>query len=70
MEDYMSDLNIVCLIGRVTKNAELGMTGNSTPFCDFSIATHRSRLVGGEWGETAHTSPESPEPAQAGEEGA
>jgi single-strand DNA-binding protein len=54
MEDYMSDLNIVCLIGRVTKNAELGMAGNAMPFCAFSIATHRSRQVDGEWEETAH----------------
>jgi single-strand DNA-binding protein len=54
MEDYMSDLNIICLIGRVTKNAELGITGNNTPSCAFSIAVHRSRQVDGEWVETPH----------------
>jgi single-strand DNA-binding protein len=53
----MSELNIVCLIGRLTKNAELGVTGNNTPFCAFSIATHFSRLTDGEWVEVAHYFP-------------
>jgi single-stranded DNA-binding protein len=44
----MSDLNVVCLIGRITKNAELGIAGNDTPYCAFSIATRRSRQVDGE----------------------
>ncbi|MDR0388084.1 MAG: single-stranded DNA-binding protein [Treponema sp.] len=50
----MSDLNIVCLIGRLTKNAELGIAGNNTPYWAFSIATRRSRLADGEWTETPH----------------
>jgi single-strand DNA-binding protein len=50
----MSDLNVVCLIGRLTNNAELGVAGNNTPYCAFSIATRRSRQVDGEWGETPH----------------
>jgi single-strand DNA-binding protein len=53
----MSDLNVVCLVGRLTKNAELGVTGNNTPFCAFSIATHVSRLMDGEWAETTHYFP-------------
>jgi single stranded DNA-binding protein len=35
----------------------LGVTGNNTPFCAFSIATHRSRLTDGEWVETTHYFP-------------
>jgi single-strand DNA-binding protein len=58
----MSDLNVVCLVGRLpsrwlAKNAELGITGNNTPFCAFSIATHVSRLTDGEWVETTHYFP-------------
>jgi single-strand DNA-binding protein len=53
----MSDLNIVCLIGRLTKDVELGVTGNNTPYCAFSIATHFSRLIDGEWVETPHYFP-------------
>jgi single-strand DNA-binding protein len=33
---------------------ELGRTGNDTPYCAFSIATHWSRQVDGEWTETPH----------------
>jgi single-strand DNA-binding protein len=50
----MSDLNIVCLIGRLTRNAELGIAGNETPYCAFSIATRRSRHADGEWTKTPH----------------
>jgi single-strand DNA-binding protein len=50
----MSDLNVVCLIGRLTGDAELGITGNNTPYCAFSVATRRSRITDGEWGETPH----------------
>jgi single-strand DNA-binding protein len=50
----MSDLNVVCLIGRLTKNAESGVTGNNTPYCDVSLAVHRSRQADGEWSETPH----------------
>jgi single-stranded DNA-binding protein len=55
----MSGFNIVCLIGRrsslkAPKNAELGVTGNNTPFCDFSIAACRSRLTDGKWAGVAH----------------
>jgi single-stranded DNA-binding protein len=42
---------------KVPKNAEPGVTGNNTPFCGFSIATHRSRLTDGEWVEAAHYFP-------------
>ena len=50
----MSDLNVVCLIGRLTKNAELGIAGNNSPYCAFSIAVHLFRQVDGEWAETPH----------------
>jgi single-strand DNA-binding protein len=50
----MSDLNVVCLVGRVIKNAVSGVSGNDTPFWAFSIAVHRSRQVDGEWEETPH----------------
>jgi single-strand DNA-binding protein len=50
----MSDLNVVCLIGRLTKNAELGIAGNDTFYCAFSIATRRSRQADEEWTETPH----------------
>jgi single-strand DNA-binding protein len=50
----MSDLNVVCLIGRLTRDAELGIAGNDAPYFAFSIATRRSRITGGEWGETPH----------------
>jgi single-strand DNA-binding protein len=50
----MSDLNVVCLVGRIIKNAASGVSGNDTPFWAFSIAVHRSRQIDGEWEETAH----------------
>jgi single-strand DNA-binding protein len=63
----MSDLNVVCLVGRLpsrwlpsrwlARNAELGVAGNNTPFCAFSVATHVSRLTDGEWVETTHYFP-------------
>jgi single-strand DNA-binding protein len=50
----MSDLNVVCLIGRLTRNAELGIAGNDTFYCAFSIATRRFRQADGEWTEIPH----------------
>jgi single-stranded DNA-binding protein len=51
----MSDLTAVCLIGRLTKDAELGIAGKNRPYRAFSIATRRrSRQVDGEWTETPH----------------
>jgi single-strand DNA-binding protein len=39
---------------KAPKNAELGIAGNDTPYCAFSIAARRSRQVDGEWTETPH----------------
>lgn len=47
----MSDTNMVCIKGRLTKSAELKYTQNQKPFVSFSIAVNESIKDGatGEW---------------------
>lgn len=48
----MSDMNLICVIGRVTRDAELKYTQGGTAVCNFSIGVNRSippRGDGGEW---------------------
>jgi single-strand DNA-binding protein len=47
----MSDLNNVCLVGRVTRDTQLKYTANGTPMCYFGIAVNRTRKVNDEWKE-------------------
>lgn len=52
----MSDTNIVCIKGRLTKSAELKYTQNQKPFVSFSIAVNESIKDGatGEWSSRAN----------------
>lgn len=52
----MSDTNIVCIKGRLTKSAELKYTQNQKPFVSFSIAVNESVKDGatGEWSNRAN----------------
>lgn len=38
----MSDLNSLCLMGRVTRDAEMKVTAGGTKICEFSIASNHS----------------------------
>lgn len=37
----MSDINVVCVAGRLTKDSELRFTSNGTPVAKFSLAVNR-----------------------------
>ena len=52
----MSDTNIVCIKGRLTRSAELKYTQNQKPFVSFSIAVNESVKDGttGEWSSRAN----------------
>ena len=52
----MSDTNMVCIKGRLTKSAELKYTQNQKPFVSFSIAVNESVKDGatGEWSSRAN----------------
>ena len=52
----MSDTNIVCIKGRLTKSAELKYTQNQKPFVNFSIAVNESikDSATGEWSSRAN----------------
>ena len=41
----MSDLNIICLFGRITKDAEQKKTEKGTEYVQFSIAVNRDKFV-------------------------
>jgi single-strand DNA-binding protein len=45
----MSDLNNVCLIGRVTKDVEIQYTAKGIPIYCFSIANNLNKQVNNEW---------------------
>lgn len=45
----MSDTNLVVLIGRLTRDAELAYTANGTAVCKFSIAVNRKKKDGDTW---------------------
>jgi single-strand DNA-binding protein len=46
---YMPDLNNVCLIGRITKDAEIQYTAKGIPIYCFSIANNLTKKVNNEW---------------------
>ena len=48
------DTNIVVLVGRLTKNAELSYANNGAAICKLSLAINLRKKVGGEWTEDAH----------------
>ena len=43
-----TDLNLVMLLGRLTRDPELKQTGSGTSYCRFSIANNRNYTQGGE----------------------
>jgi single-strand DNA-binding protein len=45
----MSDLNVVTLVGRVTKDAELRVTPGGMNILNFCIATNRAKKVDDKW---------------------
>jgi single-strand DNA-binding protein len=45
----MSDLNNVCLIGRVTRNVEIQYTAKGIPIYCFSIANNLNKQVNNAW---------------------
>jgi len=49
----MKDVNIVVLVGRLTRDAELKYTNSGMAICRFSVAVNRSRKQGDQWVEEA-----------------
>ena len=49
----MRDVNIVVLVGRLTRDAELKYTNSGQPICRFSVAVNRSRKQGEQWVDEA-----------------
>jgi len=49
----MKDVNIVVLVGRLTRDAELKYTNSGMPICRFSVAVNRSRKQGDQWVDEA-----------------
>lgn len=49
----MRDVNIVVLVGRLTRDAELKYTNSGQSICRFSLAVNRSRKQGDQWVEEA-----------------
>jgi len=49
----MRDINIVVLVGRLTRDAELKFTNSGMAICRFSLAVNRSRKQGDQWVEEA-----------------
>ena len=45
----MSDVNVVVLVGRLTRDAELKYTNSGQAICRFSIAINRRRKQGEQW---------------------
>ena len=50
----MSDMNIVAINGRLTRDAELKYTNSGMAICKFSIATNRSVKKGDKWEDEAN----------------
>lgn len=48
------DTNNVTLVGGVTRDPELRMTGNGTPVLQLGVAVNHSRKVDGEWTDEAN----------------
>jgi single-strand DNA-binding protein len=49
----MRDVNIVVLVGRLTRDAELKYTNSGQAICRFSVAVNRSRKQGDQWVDEA-----------------
>lgn len=45
----MTDVNCVCLVGRLVRDAEIAYTANGTANARFALAVSRSKKVDGEW---------------------
>lgn len=50
----MSDINVVVLVGRLTRDSELKYTPSGLPICRFSIAINRSKKQDDQWVDEAH----------------
>ncbi len=50
----MSDVNVVILIGRLTRDAELKYSSGGMAICKFSLAINRRKKTGDEWTEEAN----------------
>ena len=49
----MKDVNVVVLVGRLTRDAELKYTTSGMAICHFSVAVNRNRKQGDQWIEEA-----------------
>jgi len=50
----VSDINVVVLVGRLTRDSELKYTPSGLPICRFSIAVNRSRKQDEQWVDEPH----------------
>lgn len=50
----MADVNVVVLVGRLVRDAELKYTSSGYPICKFSLAINRRRKQGDQWVEEAN----------------
>ncbi|MFP4562754.1 MAG: single-stranded DNA-binding protein [Spirochaetia bacterium] len=50
----MADINVVVLVGRLVRDAELKYTSSGYPVCKFSIAINRRRKQGDQWVDEAN----------------
>jgi len=47
------DINVVVMVGRITRDAELKYSGSGTAICNFSIAVNRRVKKGEQWTDEA-----------------
>ena len=47
------DVNVVALVGRLTRDAELKYTGSGTAICNFAVAVNRRVKKGDQWADEA-----------------
>ena len=45
----MTDVNCVCLVGRLVRDAEIANTANGTANARFALAVNRAKKVDGDW---------------------
>jgi single-strand DNA-binding protein len=50
----MADVNLVVLVGRLTRDAEIKYTPGGMPICRFSLAINRRKKEGEEWKDEAN----------------
>jgi len=50
----VSDINVVVLVGRLTRDSELKYTPSGLPICRFSIAVNRSKKQDDQWIDEPH----------------